>query len=293
MLWKNNFFFTVFSFLICTVISCGSKSLNVYPIKRCLSQIDCHTSINSQDPLVKNSFHLLQILMNSRWWMSDGHILNADTHVSDFLCKTLNICVSSDWVQPRDEASLLCERDHAQPEQQEPAVRHWQTHNTDTSHDFHSKSTWIINDKKINAPVCSQDQSSGSGAAGSGVPGEGGPWHHSLSLRQLQGGSYSLLWISSQTMWWSCFLFFYKIVETEYERGVAKVAWGYDYVGATKNGKVPLRPHINIMRVVWSSGADSGIMIYLRRTTTGRCNVCLRMRCLTEQWVNNKTRKWK
>lgn len=62
-------------------------------------------------------------------------------HLScDFLFKTLNICVSLDWVQPRDEASLLCERDHAQPEQQEPAVRHWHTHATDASHDFHSKS---------------------------------------------------------------------------------------------------------------------------------------------------------
>lgn len=138
--------------------------------------------------------------------------------------------------------------------------------------------------KALNAPVCSQDQSSGSGAAGSGLPGEGGPWHHSIGIRQLQRGSYSLLGISSQTMWWSCFLFFYKIVQTEYERGVAKVAWGYDYIEATKNGKaVPLRPDIYIMRTVWSPGADTGIIIYLRRTTTGRCNVCLRMRCPTEQ----------
>lgn len=51
-----------------------------------------------------------------------------------------NICVPSDRVQSRDEASPLCERDHAQPEQQEPAVRHWRSHATDTAHDFQSKS---------------------------------------------------------------------------------------------------------------------------------------------------------
>lgn len=140
--------------------------------------------------------------------------------------------------------------------------------------------------------VCSQDQSSGSGASCSGLPGEGGPWHHSLGLRQLQRGSYSLLGISSQTMWWSGFLFFYKIVQTEYKRGVTKIAWGYDYIEATKTGKaVPLRPNIYIMRTVWSPGADSGIIIYLRRRTTGRRNVCLCMRCPTDS--NNKTRQWK
>lgn len=99
-------------------------------------------------------------------------------------CWLLSACVPSDRVQPRHEAPLLCERDHAQPEQQELAVRLWQTQHTDGSLDFQNK-------RPLNVLVCSQDQSSGFGAAGSGLPGERRPWHHSLCVWQLQRGCYT------------------------------------------------------------------------------------------------------
>lgn len=43
---------------------------------------------------------------------------NKKKNVSD----VVYVCVLSVWVQPGDEASLLCQRDHTQPQQQKPEV---------------------------------------------------------------------------------------------------------------------------------------------------------------------------
>lgn len=54
----------------------------------------------------------------------------------------------------------------------------------------------------------------------------------------------------------SCTL--YRVVQTEYERGVAKVARSDDNREGTKNGEAgPLRAHICIIRTVRSPGAVS------------------------------------
>lgn len=140
-------------------------------------------------------FWSLLIIDNNIWYADRITVIHA-------------LPVPSDGVQSGHEASPLCERDHPQPEQQEPAVRRW--HVSRVSVAPHT----AFKVKVLNAPVCPQDQSSGPGAAGGRLPCEGRPWHHPLGLWQLQRGSYSLLWISSQTMWWSCFLYLDKVVLT-------------------------------------------------------------------------------
>ncbi len=130
----------------------------------------------------------------------------------------LCLFVLSVWLQPGDEASLLCEWDHTEPEQQKPEVKHALTAAFRRYHDW----TWcnfIAEFRKIHTKdhlentkhkcvyhSTSQDQSSGAGAAGGRVFGERWPWHHPLGLWQLQRGFYTLLqtfkhggWITMST----------------------------------------------------------------------------------------------
>lgn len=227
------------------------------------SQIDSQTSTNLHDHSV--------------------HILRADTDTPSVMSLPVssNTCVSPDRVQSRDEASPLRERDHAQPEQQEPAVRRWQSHATDTSHDFQSKSpgyTCVFTGPKLWFWSCWQPFAwCGAAMTSSSRPSTTSKRFLLTSMDLLSDSAMELLPVLCT-----------KLFKLNMKEVSPKVALSDDNREGTKNGKAgPLRPLIYIIRTARPPGAVSARIIHLRRTTTRSCSAW------DAPLSNNKTGQWK